>query len=119
MEIHYRDPSPESKMNFERMNFFMFVDNLPPESEESYMISDFAIDVYGFNKRKFKPKSFHLHHPTEHPFNGGDLSIEMHVNHYTADNSNGLVEGKNLEMFTHSFWFSVSDYHKDISVEDA
>ena len=100
------------------MNFFMFVDNIPKGGEESYMISDFAIDQYGFNKRKFKPKSFHLHNTNEHPLNGGPLDIEMHVNHYTVDNTHELTKRKNLEMFTHSFWFMVNDYDKDISMEE-
>ena len=98
------------------MNFEMYVYKLPPDSEPSYITTDVAVDVYGFNKHKFSPKAFHLHNPSEHPYMAQRFDVEFHVNHYTPDAA--ARPGKNLEMFTHSVWLSLNGYDKDISLEE-
>ena len=54
-EIHYQDPKAGSKMSFERKNYFMFVNKLPPGSPPSFIISHIANEIHNFPYTKYTP----------------------------------------------------------------
>ena len=59
--------------------------------------------------------NFHFHVPTEHVFEGKRYDAEMHFIHEFY----GGIEGSDFMQATHCYTFSVNDYHKIISEEDA
>ena len=119
LEIHYLNPKEGSEMFYERMNLKMAVDQFEDDAEDkdSFIKTDFAVDIYGGQTNKFSPSSFHFHNPTEHTINGKYEEIAFHLVHYM--NAPDQEEDGLLSAFAIEVWLSVDDYDRSISEQDA
>ena len=83
-------------------------------SENTYFNSDLSVKHYGAPTSHWVPIQFHFHHPAEHPVNGFNSPIEMHVIHNAEEfEPDSKIKGSVIVVL-----FSAHDFDRTISQDD-
>ena len=94
-------------------NLRMYVNDME-NSENSYFKSQLTVDHYGAPTTHWVPIQFHFHHHAEHPVNGKNSPIEMHVIHNAEEyEPDSLIKGSVIVVY-----FSPTDFDRTLSQRD-